>query len=259
MNPEYPSSASPTPSADQMHNPIASMQPGERNICEVTRHPIGMLGTYLMSGFVLIALAVVAFIVAPKVFSSESRTTITEIGALAFIILAVIVTAFVFVANKVYWGNRWILTTDSLTQITQTSLFSKQSSQLSLGNLEDVTAEQNGILTHMFKYGVLRVETAGERSKFVFLFCPNPDYYAQQILGAREAFEQDIHQVGGVNQGAYPAAAPQQPVPTPADIPPAASYTYSQPVQQTPTPPSPVPQEYTNADPNDGVNIGTEQ
>ncbi len=69
-------------------------------------------------------------------------------------------------------------------------MFDKQSSQLSLGNLEDISAEQNGILTHMFNYGAVRVETAGERSKFFFNFCPNPNYYAQQILTARETFEQ---------------------------------------------------------------------
>jgi hypothetical protein len=74
--------------------------------------------------------------------------------------------------------------------VQQTALFNKQSSQLSLGNLEDVTVEQNGILTHMFNYGVIKAETAGERSKFTFRYCPNPNLYAQQILNAREQFEQ---------------------------------------------------------------------
>lgn len=59
-----------------------------------------------------------------------------------------------------------------------------------MGNLEDVTTEKTGIFPHMFNYGVLKCETAGERSKFMFSYCPNPDYYAQQILDARERFEQ---------------------------------------------------------------------
>jgi hypothetical protein len=102
-----------------------------------------------------------------------------------------------------------VVTSDSLTQISQTSLFNRQSSQLALVNIEDVTAEQNGILAHMFNYGVIRVETAGERSKFVFTYCPNPNFYAQQILQAREALGPTSHH-------------PQAPQP-PAGPPPAQS------------------------------------
>src|SRR5665213_1064666 len=232
MNPEYPNQSPVNP--DNIHNPIASMQPGEKNICEITRHPIGMMGTYIMAGLVLIVVAVLAFVVAPAVITSHSRSEVTGIGALIFLIVALFTSAFVFIANKVYWGNRWILTTDSLTQVTQTSLFDKQSSQLSLGNLEDVTAEQNGILTHLFHYGVLRVETAGERSKFLFLFCPNPDEYAKQVLSAREAFEVAIHQAGGVNQGVYGTSPAPTPEPSPA-----AYNPVSQPSQSWQPPVSP--------------------
>jgi hypothetical protein len=87
-------------------------------------------------------------------------------------------------------GNRWIITSDSITQVNQTSLFNKQSSQLSLANLEDITVEQNGIIQSVFGFGTLRAETAGERSKFMFQYCPNPNSYAQQNLNAREQFEQ---------------------------------------------------------------------
>lgn len=243
MNPStpYPPPTTPAPSQDDIHNPIESMLPGERNICEIIRHPIGMLGIYVMAGLVLVVAAVLAFVVAPDFLTSFNKTNVLSIGGLVFLIIAIFTAGFLFVSNKVYWGNRWVLTTDSLTQITQTSLFDKQSSQLSLGNLEDVTAEQNGVLTHMFNYGVLRVETAGERSKFLFLFCPNPNYYAQQVLRAREAFEQDIRQVGGVNQGTYNQnSAPAQSFPQP-NVPPA----------QPPT--NPYPDTATNpTEPDDG-------
>jgi hypothetical protein len=40
----------------------------------------------------------------------------------------------------------------------------------------------------MFNFGILRAETAGERSKFVFVYCPDPKHYAREILMARENF-----------------------------------------------------------------------
>lgn len=193
----------------QVQNPLNVMQQGEHNIFEVKRHPIGLLGIYFTAGVLIVVLAIVIFGFAPSMFSNYDSKTVMGYGALAFIVITVLVLLFVLVAHVVYWGNRWILTSDSLTQVLQRSLFDKQSSQLSLANLEDITAQQDGILAHIFNYGVLKAETAGaQQSKFVFLFCPNPTYYAQQILNAREQFEQEQRgwrqrqqQPGGVNIG----------------------------------------------------------
>jgi len=185
------------------------MQPGEQVVCEIKRHPIGIFGIYIAAGFILIVLAVLAFIIVPNtVGDSSNRSQIMALGGVAFIILAVLSTAFVFISNLVYWGNSWIVTSDSITQVSQTSLFSKQSAQLSLANLEDVTAEKNGILSHIFNYGVLKAETAGERSKFLFLYCPNPNYYAQKILAAREVFEQG-HRASEQGSAQQPQDSPQ--------------------------------------------------
>jgi hypothetical protein len=41
-------------------------------------------------------------------------------------------------------------------------------------------------LANIFGYGTLKAETAGHHSKFVFPFAPNPTYYAQKVLEARE-------------------------------------------------------------------------
>lgn len=180
------------------------MQPGERNVFEVKRHPIGMVGMYIGAGLLLAVVAVLAFLVVPNLLTNMDRNQATTYGALVFLVIAVLTLVFIGVSHIVYWGNRWILTTDSLTQVSQNSLFDKRSSQLSLGNLEDVTAVQDGILAHMFNFGVLRVETAGEHSKFVFPFCPNPTYYAQQVLHAREQFEQNRRGEGSYSAPAAP-------------------------------------------------------
>lgn len=171
------------------NNPLAVMQEGEQVLCDLKRHPIGIFGIYALAGILLIVLAVIAFVVIPGGADSASRSKATGVAALGFLVVAVLTLVFVYIANIVYWGNRWIVTSDSITQVLQTGLFHKQSSQLSLGNLEDVTVEQIGILPRMFNYGTLKAETAGERSKFMFIYTPNPNSEAQKILAAREQFE----------------------------------------------------------------------
>ncbi len=170
-------------------NPLAVMQQGEETLCEIHRHPFGLLVLYAGAGFFLIAISVFAFILAPNIFGSGNQLPLVIIGFL-FFFLTVLCLIFVFVSTIVYVNNNWVVTTDSVTQIQQLSLFRKDSAQLSMGNLEDVSAEKVGVFSHIFNYGTLRAETAGERSKFVFPYCPRPHYYAQLILAAREDFVQ---------------------------------------------------------------------
>ena len=180
----------PVSSAD--HNPLHVMQAGEQLVCEIKRHPIGIIAVYGMVIFVLIVLSVLLFAVVPSVVGDANKNTVNSISVIILLTFALIGAGFAFVNHIIYWGNRWYVTTDSVTQVQQTALFNKQSSQLSLENLEDVTAEKNGLLAQAFNFGVLKCETAGERSKFMFTYCPNPTRYAQYILNARERFMQDV-------------------------------------------------------------------
>ena len=188
MNQNEPIKAQPE-SSQNAYNPLSAMRQGERVIFEIRRHPIGLIGIYVPFA-IMLAFAGFAAIAAPGILADQfDRALVASISASIFGVAAVLSLLFVFIAHKVYFGNRWILTSDSLTQLTQRSLFNKQTSQLGLDNLEDVTAEQNGILTHLFNYGVLRCQTAGEQGKFLFVYCPKPHDYAQKMLIARENFE----------------------------------------------------------------------
>jgi len=186
----------------QALHPMVVLQPGERVICDIKRHPFGIISMYVAAAFGLIVVAVSAFL-SPNLFSqysstnSENIVTFVQAGAVIFGVLIILV---LFVATVVYWQNRWIVTDDSITQINQNSLFGRKVSQLSMENLEDITIEQEGFLQTMFNFGTLRAETAGERSKFIFQYCPDPKRYARAILEVHETFIHQIrHQPQAVN------------------------------------------------------------
>jgi len=167
-------------------------QPGERTICEIRRHPIGIFNIYVTVGLLLIIAAVLAFVVIPHIFANSysNNNSVMAIADIVFLFITLVGLTFTFISTKVYWGTFWILTSDSVTQVSQISLFNQRSTQFSLDDLEEVSSEQDGFLTHIFNYGKLKAETAGDRTKFVFMYCPNPNYYAKQILSAREKLEQ---------------------------------------------------------------------
>ncbi len=171
-------------------NPLSVMRDGEETITTVTRSPIGIFVVFVAGGAFLILIGLIALLGVPAVFSHQTTSAQMAIGIALFGFSAVFVTLFLFLANKIYWDNYWVVTDDSITQVTRTSLFDKQASQLSLSNLEDVSTEQHGILATIFKFGTISAETAGATDKFFLNYCPHPDTYAKQILAAHENFLQ---------------------------------------------------------------------
>lgn len=167
-------------------NPLHVMSPGEQTLYDIKRHPIGLLGVYLMTGIMLVILF--AVVAALPHFVTQLTTSDKMYAFVAAIALAALILVFAYIARIVYTGNRWIVTSDSITQIQQTGLFRKQTSQLSLENLEDVTFEQSSLIQTLFGFGTLKVETAGEHSKFQFPFCPKPQQCAVEIIKAHEQY-----------------------------------------------------------------------
>jgi uncharacterized membrane protein YdbT with pleckstrin-like domain len=181
-----PNQPTPPPQTNFGENPLNVMSPGEQVICTIDRHPIGLLGVYVTCGALLVVLfAGVALL--PH-FASNLSSTDKMYAFIVAIAFAALVVLFAYIAIIIYKGNRWIVTSDSITQVSQTGLFQKQTSQLSLGNLEDVTFEQNSLIQSLFGFGTLKVETAGERSKFQFPYCPSPQKCAVEIIQAHERF-----------------------------------------------------------------------
>jgi uncharacterized membrane protein YdbT with pleckstrin-like domain len=183
MDPSQPQNPVDNPT---INNPLSTMQPGEQVLAEMKRSNIGLVGTYISAALAVIVMAAIVILVPHYMTGISSQ--LKSLLLIVFVFVLAVAAFFAYISTVIYKDNRWILTNDSLTQISQAGLFRKQTSQLSLANLEDVTAEQEGMLQSMFGFGTLRVETAGERSKFIFPYCANPNAVAQKILMARENF-----------------------------------------------------------------------
>mgnify|MGYP002397702272 CR=1 FL=1 len=95
---------------------------------------------------------------------------------------------FLVLATKIYQTSQLIITVDNVTQVMQVGIFHRKVSEISMENVEDVTAHQKGILQTFFNYGRVHIETAGEQNNYDFIYCPNPNAYAKAIQDARVEF-----------------------------------------------------------------------
>ncbi|HUP26302.1 MAG TPA: PH domain-containing protein [Candidatus Limnocylindrales bacterium] len=182
----YPDVPSPTPGNEDIVDPTIP----EGNAAQVTirRHPFGIVALYLQAIVGLgVALGLIYFLL-PGLLSAENTQAANRYLSMFATIGIALTAIFLLIATAVYRQNKWIVTDDSITQFTQSGIFRRQISELSMANIEDVSSEQFGILAEMFGFGTLKVETAGERSNFHFIYCPQPNKYAKIILDARERF-----------------------------------------------------------------------
>ncbi|HEX7963322.1 MAG TPA: PH domain-containing protein [Candidatus Saccharimonadales bacterium] len=205
---------------EQGIHPMVVLQPGEVIVANIKRHPFGIVSLYVSAVVGIGVAAAVAFILLPSLLDQYGGGDGMTLAVGGLAVITVLLLLVLGVATSVYWQNEWVITTDSITQIVQNSLFGRQVSQLSMDNLEDVTVNQDGIIPHLFNFGTLKVETAGERSKFLFPYCPNPNDYARKILEIHEHFleeRRNVQQYGGpatvtyANQNPNPQQQQQYP------------------------------------------------
>ena len=170
------------------------LEPGATNVTIVHRHPIGIVFIYLETLIAVIAVLALMLVVAPDFFTNLSSQAYSLL--IATMLLAVGLLALIlFVATYIYRQSKLLVTDKSLVQILQKGLFIRKVSRLSMSNVEDVTAEHLGILSTIFNYGVLTIQTAGEEDNFIFPWCPDPDRYADRVLEARQAYAQSLEEM----------------------------------------------------------------
>ncbi len=73
-----------------------------------------------------------------------------------------------------YYLDVWVITNFRIINIEQKGLFSREVSELDHEKIQDVTTEIHGIIPTIFDFGNLFIQTAGEKSRFIFKQIPHP-------------------------------------------------------------------------------------
>ncbi|MGI9027734.1 MAG: PH domain-containing protein [Candidatus Saccharimonadales bacterium] len=185
------------PEAEERRQPVFNpmgrveqINTDEIKIADVRRHPIGLYFIYIQTIAALgLSLGLVGLLL-PEFLKglNVSDASAQAIGLLFGLVVLSLGVIFVILATRIYLANQLIITNDNVTQVAQVGLFHRKVSELSMENVEDVTAHQKGLFQTLFNYGRLHVETAGEQDNYNFHYCPNPNAYAKAIQDARLTF-----------------------------------------------------------------------
>ncbi|MBU0625712.1 PH domain-containing protein [Patescibacteria group bacterium] len=94
-----------------------------------------------------------------------------------------------------YYLDAWIVTNDRILNVEQSGLFNRTVSELDLINIQDVTSEVHGVLPFLFGYGDVFVQTAAEKSRFVFEQVPQPEEIRKRLLMLVEEEQKNLRSV----------------------------------------------------------------
>lgn len=155
-------------------------------VVSVRKHIFGLVVLYVQAIFGLLAGVLLIVFLLPSIVGKGAN--VYAIASLALLLAITVIAVVLIVATIVYKRSQLIVTTKNITQVYQVGLFNRKISQLSLADVEDVSAEQKGVFPTIFNFGTLYVETAGEQANFHFDFCPNPNAVAKEVSTCEQAF-----------------------------------------------------------------------
>lgn len=173
--------------------PFLNLSASEYVIKAIKRHPIGLLIPVLVSSF-LVLLCLVAMVGYPSFVANSSGSSVAKMPSFDWVILVCLLLAILFsiggyIVTWVYLNNKFFLTNESVIQEVQTSLFSKREQTVSLGNIEDASYQQTGIIQSIMGYGSIRLSTEGDETTYRFYYVANPKQQIATLNNAVEAFK----------------------------------------------------------------------
>ena len=163
----------------------------EELLSEIRKHPFGLFVIYAVGSFVSISLLIVTMLVAiatkgDRLGTGIDLTAAQPITIIIGLILFLISVAMTMIGAYLYQSNVVLITSEKIAQLLYKTIFDRKISQLSIGDVQDVTVTQKGIFARIFKYGTVVVETAGEQQNYTFTFTPDPYKVAKDIVGSHE-------------------------------------------------------------------------
>lgn len=179
-------------------------QPAEEVTRQVFYKSIVMVLPILLAGVILSAVALLGMsygathpeITFGKYIPAVSGSLLTLVSLLGLLFVGLLM----FGAVWIWRNNRILVTNEHIVDIDQVTVFRRSVATLTLGRIQDVSAEIAGPVQTLLQYGTITVQTAGQQEKFRFDYLPNPYQVEQYILEVHKEYLQEHHEDDGVAQ-----------------------------------------------------------
>lgn len=169
------------------HRYFESQEKDEEVIFIIRRHWVILIVPFIIGAFVFAIIFGASYVVimnGGNILGDNKEAVYTAVFSLAILYNIL----YIFFAWLLRYLNITILTTKHFVEIKQMAPFSRKTSVLDLGSIEDVSATQKGILATLFHYGGVLVQTAGELPNFNIYGVGDPSLIQRKIMEAKDRY-----------------------------------------------------------------------
>lgn len=172
--------------------------PDEEVVRVVRRDTIVLFKRSLSFIFAMVVVSVTGFLITDT-FPSLIESSFYPLIILAVHAFILFSWLFFFLSLTDYVLDVWYITNKRIIDIQQEGFFSRKISEQYLNRIQDVTSETVGVLPTIFRYGDVRVQTAGEQEHFLFHEVPEPEQVRQLIMELSQK-SNEIHEHHETNE-----------------------------------------------------------
>jgi uncharacterized membrane protein YdbT with pleckstrin-like domain len=169
------------------HKYFATQKEDEKVLLITRRHWIVYVPSAFIGALVIIS-CIVFYSQMDRIPLAASSELVAAIMTVFLSILMLFTALFVYVLWIVNYLNLQVVTNQNLVDVDQLGLFSRKISELTIEDIQDVSATQHGILQSFLHYGDIIVQTAGENMNFTFEKIKNPYDIAKKIMEIKEKY-----------------------------------------------------------------------
>ncbi len=160
----------------------------EQLLLEIRKHMFGLFIIVFSGALISLTILLASLVLASgSVLGQLGIDGAQKYVALLGFIVSVLTVGVTMIYAQLYRSNVVYVTNEKIAQVLYMTLFNRKISQLNIGDVQDVTVSQKGVFAHVFSYGTLVIETAGEQQNYTFSFVPNPYGVSKVIIVAHEA------------------------------------------------------------------------
>jgi hypothetical protein len=163
-------------------NHLPNQRPDEKVLLFLKRHWITPLEIVFYMTMLYAIPIVIAYAFFDRVTSYLEHPVFGPIILMVASVYAMGVWLFGFLEFTDYSLDIWIVTNERIINIEQKGLFTRVAAELHLSAIQDVTSTVHGMLHTFLDYGNVHVQTAGERTRFVFKDIPRPERIKEAIV-----------------------------------------------------------------------------
>ncbi|MFA6296845.1 MAG: PH domain-containing protein [Patescibacteria group bacterium] len=167
-----------------------TLNPDEKLIMLIRKHKIYYLKHALVILFLSI-LPILLYLFLALNFEDLFNPIIDTLFIIISSIYYLAILFFSLISWMNYYLDVWLVTNERIIEYEQKSPFRRETGELMLESIEDVSVKVEGIIPSIIKSGNIYVQTAGQAERFIFTDAPRPEEIKETIV---KLTHQSLHQ-----------------------------------------------------------------